>query len=341
MSQAHSFPPTDLSFLTASYLPGCQWSLGGGIRFGTAMAQACRSLNRRFPGWKPLAAIHAEPACAWTLDWGRQRALSTPSYCHQQLALFARMELPVCLSFDNPYIPTAALQDGFGFFLVDTLLRLNPTGRNSVAVADDRLAAILRRQWPSLPLVAHENRSVCAEGELDAAHYNALAQRYTRVGLRAEDALRVGLVEALERKSAFDVCVNGTCLRGRRAEQRDYLLLAARMRVRPYEFNYSIERREKRAALMGEAHHARQTQTLTHAELRQLHAAGLRHFHVQAEQYHNGMTPVWALLNRLVDPSPEHSRRAATLAYVVMSDIEGETPRLPSGLGAFVMDLPE
>ncbi len=341
MSATASFPPVNLSFLTEHYLPNSQWSMGGAIRFGMATAQACRSLNSRLGSWKPLAAVHAEPACAWSLDWGRQRALSSPSYCHRQLSLYAQMELPVCLSFDNPYIPTAALQDSFGFFLVDTLLRLNPTGRNCVVVADDRLAAILRRQWPTLPLVAHENRSICAEGETDAAHYNTLAQLYTRVALRAEDALKPGLAAALAEKEAFEVVVNNMCLRGRRAEQRDYLLLAARMRVRPYEFDYTIKRRELRKQLMGQPPCGRETQMLSHAELRQLHADGLRRFHVQAEQYHNGMTPLWVLLNRLIDPAAEHSRRAATLAYIVLSDVSGDMPPLPSGLGAFVMDLPE
>ncbi len=341
MSKPHTFPPVDLSFLNAKYLPGCHWSMGGAIRFGMATVQACRSLNSVLSAWKPLSCVHAEPACAWSLDWGRQRALSTPTYCHQQLALYARMGLPVCLSFDNPYIPTAALQDAFGLFLVDTLLRLNPTGRNAVAVADDRLASVLLKQWPKLPLLAHENRSTCAEGETDAAHYNALAQLYNRVVLRAEDALKPGLIGALAKKNAFDVCVNSQCLRGAKAVQREYLLLAARMRVRPYEFNYTIQRRELREKLMGRPHTPRQTQTLSYAELRQLHAAGLRHFHVQAEQYHNGLTPIWALLNRLIDPAPEHSRRVAALTYMVLSDVSGATPQLPSGMGAYVMDLPE
>ncbi len=341
MSSSHTFPPVDLSFLTERYLPGCQWSVGGVIRFGESMLQAVNCLHRKLGNWKPLASVHAEPACAWSLDWGRQRALSSASFCHQQLAHAARIGLPVCLSFNNPFIPTAALEDSFGFFLVDALLRQNPTGRNRVAVADDRLAAILRRQWPMLELAAHANLSTCAEGETDAAHYNALAARYQRVSLRAEDALCPEVLQALERPEAFDVTVNGTCLRGKRALEREYLLLCARMRVRPYEFNYNIERRALREKLQGQPHEPRQTQVLSHAELRHLHTAGLRHFHIQAEQYHNGMTPVWALLNRLVDPAPEHSRRAATLAYMVFSDICGAQAPLPSGLGAFNMELPE
>ncbi len=341
MSAPQPFPPVDLSFLTAHYLPGSHWSLGGAIRFGTSTLQACRSLNSRLGSWHPLAAVHAEPACAWSLDWGRQRPLTTPTFFNQQLAQYAQLRLPVCLSFDNPYIPTAALQDAFGLFLVDTLLRHNPTGRNSVAVADDRLAALLRRQWPQLPLTAHENRSICAEGECNAPHYNALAQHYNRVSLRAEDALNPQLLAALSRPTAFDVTINGSCLRGHRAEQRDFLLLSARMRVRPFEFNYTIERRALRQQLMGSPHTPRPTQALTHAELRRLHAAGLRHFHIQAEQYHNGMTALWALLNRLIDPAPEHSRRAAALAYIVLSDIGGGKAPLPSGLGAFPMELAE
>ncbi len=341
MSNAPAFPPVDLGFLTADYLPGSCWSMGGGIRFGAATAQACHSLNSKLGTWKPLHAVHAEPACAWSLDWGRQRPLSTPTFCHRELEQYAQMKLPVCLSFDNPFIPTAALQDGFGLFLVDTLLRQNPTGLNCVAVADERLAAVLKRQWPTLPLMAHENLSACAEGETNAAHYNALAQRYEHVALRAEDALQPGLVAALEKKDAFTVTVNSLCLRGHRAEQRALLMQLARMRVRPYEFEYSIERRELKEKLMGQPHTKRCTATLSHAELRQLHAAGLRRFHVQAEQYHNGMTPIWALLNRLVDPAPEHSRRAATLAYIVLSDISGAQAPLPSGLSAFRMELPE
>ncbi len=340
----------DLSPLVANWLPQSHWSLGGAVQFGLATAQAVAAINKLLAGARRIETVHASPACAWTLDWGRQRSQSSPSYIHQQLKIYADMGVAVCLSFDNPFIPGAALGDSFGLFLVDTLLRLNPTGRNSVAVADDRLAMALLKQWPKLPLEAHVNRVVSESGEAGqgspdalADLYKRLAQVYRRVSLLPEDALDSAVVNRLPAavREASSVAINDGCRRGARALRREFLLLCAQMRVRPYHFDFAIQRRELRDRLLPGPLDPAPTSHLSHAELRQLDASGVKSFHVQAEQCHNGMTPLWALLRHLLDPSPENTRRAALLASHVFVNVSGARSPLASGLQAFTVDLPE
>lgn len=326
-------------FLTQDYLPHATWSVGGGLLHGYAMLQLCEGIAKEMKGIRSLRALHLNPACAWTLDWSVQRAMTSPTAYLRLLEVTNRLQQPVCLSFDNPYVAKAMVEDSFGLYLVDELLRHNPTGLNSVAMADDRVAFVLRRQFPKLRLVAHMNRSVCVQDEPDADFINRLLQVYHEVQLYPGSLRREGVVQAISDLGRCSVVVNDLCRRGSRAAHAQALLLLAQLRVRPYDFNYKVQRREQFGALLTPP--AARGNTFSRDELQALYAQGLRSFHLQAEQYRNGLTPAWVLMSYLLTADPQQSHKTSLLIYKVLSYLNGELPPLASGLEPFTFRLPE
>lgn len=326
-------------FLTADYLPHSRWSVGGGLLHGQPMLQLCEGVSREMSGIRSLEMLHATPACAWSLDWAEQRPMTTPTGYLRILSHAEVLRQPLCLNFDNPYVARAMLEDGFGLFLTDELLRHNPTGRNSVCVADDRVALVLRRQFPGLRLIAHMNRAVCEEAEPDADFYNRLLQVYDEVQLYPGGLEDGRLVRALAHPERCTVVVNDLCRTGSRAAHGALLLLLAQMRVRPYDFNYKVQRRQQAETLL--ASPGTPCNSLSRERLRALYALGLRSFHVQGEQYRNGMTPAWVLVNYLLTDDPRYSHKCALLHYKVLNYLNGALPPMASGLEPFPIRLPE
>ncbi len=322
-------------FLTQDYLPQAAWSLSGGLLHGHCMVQLCDGMAKEMKGIRSLKALHITPACAWSLDWHVQRSMTTPTAYLHLLGHTDAIKQPLCLNFDNPYVAKAMVEDAFGLFLVDELLRHNPTGQNCVAVADDRVAFVLRRQFPTLRIIAHMNRSVCEEGEPDADFCNRLLEVYHEVQLYPGSLRYPGLVQALSHPERCTVVVNDLCRRGSRAAHSQALLLLAQMRVRPYDFNYKVRRSEQMSALL--APPGAPANMFSRAELKALYAQGLRSFHVQAEQYRNAMTPAWLFMNYLLTDAPEYSNKTSLLIYKVLSYLTGDTPSLASGLEPFPM----
>ena len=326
-------------FLTADYLPHSRWSVGGGLLHGQSMLQLCEGVSREMSGIRSLGLLHVTPACAWSLDWAEQRPMTTPTGYLRLLSHAESLRQALCLNFDNPYVARAMLEDGFGLFLTDELLRHNPTGGNCVCVADDRVALVLRRQFPGLRLISHMNRAVCEEAEPDAEFYNRLLQVYDEVQLYPGSLLDERLVRALADPKRCVVVVNDRCRAGSRAAHGALLLLLAQMRVRPYDFNYKVQRRQQVESVLAPPGASSNCQSCD--RLRALYALGLRSFHVQAEQYLNGMTPAWVLVNYLLTDDPRYSHKCALLHYKVLSYLNGALPTMASGLEPFSIRLPE
>ena len=326
-------------YFTKDYMPGAHWSIGGGLLHGTTMLQLCEGITKELAGILRLDTLHATPACAWSVDWSTQRPLTSPTTYMQLLRKAAELRQPVCLNFDNPFVAKNLLEDDFGLFLVNELVRSNPTNRNAAAVADDRVAMVLRRNFPKLPLIAHMNRSVCEEGEPDAAFYNQQLKLYNAVQLYPDCARSPQLLQDLQHPDRCIIVINDCCRQGSRNAHRDMLLLLAQMRIRPYEFAFKIRRSEQMPAIM--AVPGSPGNALSRQQIHQLYAAGFRHFHVQAEQYRNGMTPAWVLMNLITPAEPEHSNMRALLIYKAFCYLNGAQSPIASGLEPFTLRYPE
>lgn len=326
-------------YFTKNYIPGARWSVGGGLLHGTTMLQLCEGISKELTGILLLDSLHATPACAWSLDWSTQRPLTSPTSYMQLLRKAAELNQPICLNFDNPYVAKNLLEDDLGLYLVNELLQNNPTKRNAVAVADDRVAMVLRRNFPKLPLIAHMNRSVCEEREPDAAFYNQLLDFYQAVQLYPAIIRNPRELEELHHPERCIVVINDCCRQGSRNGHRDMLLLLAQMRIRPYELAFKVRRSEQMPAIM--APPGSPGNALSRQQLQELYAAGFRQFHVQAEQYRNGMTPAWVLMNHITPATPEQSNMQALLIYKAFCYLNGAQSPIASGLEPFTLRYPE
>ncbi len=306
---------------------------------GTTMLQLCEGISKELTGILLLDCLHATPACAWSLDWSTQRPLTSPTSYMQLLRKAAELNQPICLNFDNPYVAKNLLEDDLGLYLVNELLQNNPTKRNAVAVADDRVAMVLRRNFPKLPLIAHMNRSVCEEREPDAAFYNQLLDFYQAVQLYPAIICNPRELEELHHPERCIVVINDCCRQGSRNGHRDMLLLLAQMRIRPYEFAFKVRRSEQMPAIM--APPGSPGNALSRQQIQELYAAGFRQFHVQAEQYRNGMTPAWVLMNHITPATPEQSNMQALLIYKAFCYLNGAQSPIASGLEPFTLRYPE
>jgi hypothetical protein len=326
-------------YFTKDYMPGARWSIGGGLLHGTTMLQLCEGITKELAGILRLDTLHATPACAWSVDWSTQRPLTTPTTYMQLLRKAAELKQPVCLSFDNPYVAKNLVEDDFGLFLVNELVQNNPTNRNAVVVADDRVAMVLRRNFPKLPLIAHMNRSVCEENEPDAAFYNHLLGFYNAVQLYPTSTRIPQLLQNLEHPERCIIVTNDCCRQGSRNAHRDMLLLLAQMRIRPYAFAFKVRRSEQMPALMSVP--GSPGNALSRKQIQELYAAGFRQFHVQAEQYRNGMTPAWVLMNLITPAAAEHSNMRALVSYKAFCYLNGAQSPIASGLEPFTLRYPE
>lgn len=326
-------------YFTKDYMSGAHWSIGGGLLHGTTMLQLCEGITKELAGILRLDTLHATPACAWSVDWSTQRPLTTPTTYMQLLRKAAELKQPVCLSFDNPYVSKNLVEDDFGLFLVNELVQNNPTNRNAVVVADDRVAMVLRRNFPKLPLIAHMNRSVCEENEPDAAFYNHLLGFYNAVQLYPASTRIPQLLQNLEHPERCIIVTNDCCRQGSRNAHRDMLLLLAQMRIRPYEFAFKVRRSEQMPALMSVP--GSPGNALSRKQIQELYAAGFRNFHVQAEQYRNGMTPAWVLMNLITPAATEQSNMRALVIYKAFCYLNGAQSPIASGLEPFTLRYPE
>lgn len=326
-------------YFTKDYMPGARWSIGGGLLHGTTMLQLCEGITKELAGILRLDTLHATPACAWSVDWSTQRPLTPPTTYIQMLRKAAELNQPICLSFDNPYVAKNLLEDDFGLFLVNELVQNNPTKRNAVAVADDRVAMVLRRNFPKLPLIAHMNRSVCEEREPDADFYNQLLNFYNAVQLYPASTRSPRLLQDLQHPERCVIVINDCCRQGCRNAHRDMLLLLAQMRIRPYEFAFKVRRSEQMPAIM--AVPGSPGNALSRQQIQNLYAAGFRQFHVQAEQYRNGMTPAWVLMNLITPAAPEHSNMRGLVIYKAFCYLNGAQSPIASGLEPFTLRYPE
>lgn len=323
-------------YLTRDYLPLATWSVGGGILHGSPMLQLCEGIAKELSGIRKLSHLHATPACAWSIDWATQRPLTSPTAYVQMLEKASRLNQAICLSFDNPYVAKNALEDNYGLFLVSELLRHNPTGRNSVAVADDRIAATLRRNFPGISITAHMNRAVCEAAEPDADFYNRLLDVYDRVQLYPASGRAPRILALIRHPERCSLVVNDLCRQGSQSIHLDILLLLAQMRVRPYDFDFKVRRQELLAATLSAPGNI-----FSRAELQAVYNSGIRDFHIQAAQYRNGMTPAWILMSYLISAKPEHSNMRALLAYKVFCYLNGTQSPIASGLEPFPLRYPE
>lgn len=328
----------NLRFLTRDYLPQAAWTVGGALRFDKSLLTINNFLSQML-AVRLFSNVAGSPPCAWSLDWFVQRRpLAFDAYC-SALEAYAKQNVGVILTFDNPSLSVADLNDSYCMGLVRELHNRDRVRKNAVCVASDALAEHLRTALPKMRIFCHANRLVVEKGKRSAALYNKLATLYDRVCLHPADAVKPSIVNALEHKEKFDIIMNDSCLRTCPV-RREHIALLAEMRRAPYD----TELMRRRSDLIGRVGCQKCTPgeltqkascNLTREEATALYEAGFRSFIIQAQQFRNEMTLLWDIFHCMLDYSPELCNKSALIASSAMAEFGKASDALPSGLRQF------
>ena len=328
----------ELRFLTRDYLPQATWTVGGALRFDKSLLTINNFLSQMLVV-RQFSNVAGSPPCAWSLDWFVQRRpLAFDAYC-SALEAYAKQNVGVILTFDNPALSAADLNDSYCMGLVQELYNRDRVRKNAVCVASDALAERLRATLPKIRIFCHENRLVMEKGKRSAALYNKLAALYDRVTLHPADAVKPSIVNALENKEKFDIIVNDACLRTCPV-RREHTALLAEMRRAPYDTGLMRRRSDLisrvgcQKCTPGELAQ-KATCNLTRDEATALYDAGFRSFIIQAQQFRNEMTLLWDIFHCMLDYSPEICNKAALIATSTMAEFGKPSNSMPSGLRQF------
>lgn len=328
----------NLRFLTRDYLPAAEWTVGGALRFDKSLLTLNNFLSQML-AIRRFSNVAGAPPCTWSLDWFVQRRpIAFDAYCNA-LEAYAQQQTGVILVFDNPNLSEAELADPYCLGLVKELDNRDRIRKNAVCVASDALAARLRTELPKLKIHCHVNRLVMEKSKRSAALYNKLAAQYDRVCLHPADAVKPGIINALENKEKFDIVINDSCLRTCPV-RREHTALLADMRRAPYDTELMRRRSDLISRVACQKVNPAELQqkascNLTRDEACALYAAGFRSFIIQAQQFRNEMTLLWDIFHCMLDHSPELCNKAALIASSGMAEFGKASSDLPSGLRQF------
>ncbi len=329
-----------LSYLTHDYMPDSYWTVGGAFRYDRSLF-ALIQFMRENVGVRVIGRVMGAVPCLWSLDWCVQRRPVGASVYVATLEEYVKAKVGVELVFDNPFISDEDLNDPYALFLVKELARLNKDRRHSIAVANDKLAAHLRKIAPELPIHCHVNRLVMEPmgRTRTTALYNKLLEYYNRVCLHPADAVKPSIFTAITTPQRIDVVLNDPCLRTCPA-RREHLKILAAMRRAPYD----VRNMQQRSDLLNRigchrvnpaALHQKAICALTKDESRALYDAGYRMFLIQSQQFRNELTLLWDTLHCMFDATPELSCRVALIAASAMAFPRDGGRGLNSGLKGF------
>lgn len=322
-----------MEFLIRDHLPHAEWTVGGAFRYDRHLLTMLSIVSQHFSP-RRVARVAGVPPCAWSLDMYHQRHLLSLQGCVERLRAFAEEKIGFIVVFDNPAVSGELLQDSFGHWLVEQLVKpeYNPTGQNAVCVASEALADALAARYPKVKLICHPNLHIMAAAKRTPAYYARLEQKFSRIVLHPRDAVSSSLFKSLSRPERYEVVLNDPTPRNF-PSRRELLGVLAELRRKPYDAKLRNVR-EKMLTRSG-MFTWENTCNLTMNEERALYEAGIRSYVIQSALFRNEMTLWYDFFFHLFRTQPEHSNKAAVIASVFMSHIRENTEQPVSGLKDF------
>lgn len=328
-----------LYYLTENHVQQAVWLLGGAFRFDRTLLKYLEFNRDYLPTLFRIRGVAGALPCSWSLDWFTQRRPMNLNESVQMMDAYAGFQRGISLVFDNPWLTDEQLQDPYAIKLVEELAARNKHGLNGVYVANDKLALLIHKIAPKLPISCHFNRTLTEQTRRTADFYNKLAERYSTVALHPADAAKSQIITKLEKPGFFDIVVNDPCSRVCPV-RRDHMRLLSDMRRNAYDVTLQAKARElvnrvgcqnvNPQALLQKA-----SCNLSKAEMDALYGAGFRSFIIQGNQFRNELTFMWDMMHCMLPQDPELSNKAAAIASAFASTFGKPVERLCSGLRLF------
>lgn len=329
-----------LYYLTENHIQQAVWLLGGAFRYDRTLLKFLEFNRDYLPTVYRIRGVAGSLPCAWSLDWFEQRRPMNLAKCLHLIDLYGGVfQRGVNFVFDNPWITDEQLQDPYAIKLVEELAARNKHGLNGVYVANDKLAMLIHKIAPKLPISCHYNRTLTEQTRRTADFYNKLAARYSTVAMHPADATKPQIYTKLEKPGFFEIVMNDPCLR-LCPLRKEHMRLLSEMRRNAYDVTLQARLKDmldrtacqhvNPAALLQKA-----SCNLTKAETDTLYNAGFRHFIIQGNQFRNELTYMWDLLRCMLPQTPELTNKSAAIASAFATTFGKPEERLCSGLRLF------
>lgn len=254
-------------------------------------------------GFEAFNIVHGAPLCEWNCGRVLKHMMREAEEVRAAGLEYERRNIAVYLTFTNLLLQEKHMKDAYGNAMCIFFSRHNPTGRNSIIMANDVLRDHIRREYPKLKLVSSilKITNGGGKGRLDA--YKRLADEYDEVMVHPDDVLNYDLLEKIEDKERHILLINEYCIRNCPIRPLHYKSLSESALA---FISYDSSTFEKKQAtngcrnlytLLADEH--KSVLALNTPEIQRLRDMGFRHFKVQGRGHANGSSILFDLL-RLV-----------------------------------------
>ncbi len=234
---------------------------------------------------EPFHIVHGSPTCSWNSGRVLMHLTRTRQEIEVAVAEYKRRNIALYLTFTNLLLEQRHLKDTLANSLCRLVSGNNPTGRNSVILANDLLKKHIRKEYPYLKIISSILKITADKGKGNLEVYKRLADEYDEVMVHPDDALNYELLEQLEDKERYILLVNEYCirncpLRGRHYDTLSHMSLElsgydtsdfdAKQKLNGCQNPYLQLSSDKKSVL-----------ALNTPEIRRLRDMGFRHFKLQ------------------------------------------------------------
>ncbi len=240
---------------------------------------------------EPFHIVHGAPLCSWNSGRVLNHLLREGAEISNAVKEYGKRNIALYLTFTNLHLQEEHLSNDMGNSLCRLASECNPTGRNSVILANDVLRTHLRSKFPRLRLVSSILKVTADRGKGNLDVYKRLADEYDEVMVHPDDVLNEKLLEQLEDKERHILLVNEYCIRNCPLRGQHYDALSrlsldfSGFNTAPFEKKQKGNGCQSVQTLLTDA--KRSVLALNTPEISRLREMGFRHFKLQGRGHGN------------------------------------------------------
>ncbi len=268
-------------------------------------------------GFEPFHIVHGSPLCTWNSGRVMNHMMRTGDEINNAFLQYRNRGIALYLTFTNLMLKEEDMQNHMGNALCRAAMQNNPTGRNSVILANETLRQYLRSRYPQLRLVSSILKVTGDRGKGNLDVYKRLADEYDEVMVHPDDVLNYDFLEKLEDKERHILILNEYCIRNCPLRPQHYDALS-QLSLDVSGYNYAhFEKKQKgngcQSLFTLLTDPRRSVLAQTTAEIARLRDMGFRHFKLQGRGHGNAGGLISDLLRLVLRNDAEDENAMRTL----------------------------
>ncbi len=272
---------------------------------------------KRLLNFEPYHIVHGSPMCTWNSGRVLSHLVREPEEITNAFKEYAKRGIALYLTFTNLMLQEEHMKNATGNSLCHLAMTQNPTGRNSVILANDMLRKHLRSEYPTLRLISSILKVTADRGKGNLEVYQRLAEEYDEVMVHPDDALNYELLEKIEDKERHIIIVNEYCIRNCPLRSQHYTALS-QLSSDFSGFNIASFTKKQlgngcQSIVTMLTDERRSVLALNTPEIARLREMGFRHFKLQGRGFANAGSLMSDLLRLVLRPDGDDENALHTL----------------------------